>query len=78
VVLAVDNRTRFDQPLHVHGHVWHVIEEQPRPWRDTVVIPAGARLNLGFVADNPGKWGIQSTIAERLDAGLITSFEVTT
>jgi FtsP/CotA-like multicopper oxidase with cupredoxin domain len=74
----VDNRTRFDQPLHVHGHVWHVIEEQPRPWRDTVVIPAGARLNLGFVADNPGKWGIQSTIAERLDAGLITSFEVTT
>ncbi|MGE0005254.1 MAG: multicopper oxidase family protein [Parvibaculaceae bacterium] len=78
VVLAVDNRTRFDQPLHVHGHVWRVIEDQPRPWRDTVVIPAGARARLGFVADNPGKWGIQSTIAERLDSGLITSFEVAT
>ena len=78
VVLEVDNRTKFDQPLHIHGHVWRVIEEQPRPWRDTVVIPAGSQVKLGFVADNPGKWGIQSTIAERLDSGLMTSFEVTT
>lgn len=77
VVLEVENRTKFDQPLHIHGHVWQVIEDLPRPWRDTVVVPAGARLELGFVADNPGKWGIQSTIAERIDSGLITSFEVT-
>ncbi|MGE0238837.1 MAG: multicopper oxidase family protein [Parvibaculaceae bacterium] len=76
VVLDVDNRTKFDQPLHIHGHVWRVIEDQPRPWRDTAVIPAGTRAKLGFVADNPGKWGIQSTIAERLDSGLITAFEV--
>ena len=76
VVLAVDNRTKFDQPLHIHGHVWQVIEDLPRPWRDTVVVPAGGALKLGFMADNPGKWGIQSTIAERIDSGLITSFEV--
>jgi FtsP/CotA-like multicopper oxidase with cupredoxin domain len=76
VVLAVDNRTKFDQPLHIHGHVWRVIDDQPRPWRDTAVIPAGGQIRLGFVADNPGKWGIQSTIAERIDSGLITSFEV--
>jgi FtsP/CotA-like multicopper oxidase with cupredoxin domain len=76
VVLAIDNRTKFDQPLHIHGHVWKIIEEQPQPWRDTVVIPAGAEVKLGFVADNPGKWGIQSAIAERVDSGLITSFEV--
>jgi FtsP/CotA-like multicopper oxidase with cupredoxin domain len=76
VILAVDNRTKFDQPLHIHGHVWRIIEEQPGPWRDTVVVPAGAQVRLAFVADNPGKWGIQSTIAERVDAGLITSFTV--
>ena len=77
VVLDVDNRTKFDQPLHIHGHVWQIIDEQPKPFRDTVVIPTGAQVKLGFVADNPGKWGIQSTIAERVDSGLITSFEVT-
>jgi FtsP/CotA-like multicopper oxidase with cupredoxin domain len=76
VILAVDNRTKFDQPLHIHGHVWRLIEDQPQPWRDTVVIPVGAQAKLGFVADNPGQWGIQSAIAERVDSGLITSFEV--
>lgn len=78
IILAVDNRTKFDQPLHIHGHVWRLIkdQDQPGPWRDTAVIPAGAQAKLGFVADNPGKWGIQSTVAERVDSGLITSFEV--
>jgi FtsP/CotA-like multicopper oxidase with cupredoxin domain len=77
VILEVDNRTKFDQPLHIHGHVWQVIEDLPRGFRDTIVIPAEKQAKLGFVADNPGKWGIQSTIAERVDSGLMTSFEVT-
>jgi FtsP/CotA-like multicopper oxidase with cupredoxin domain len=77
VVLAVDNRTKFDQPLHIHGHVWRVMEDPLRPWRDTLVIPAGAQVKLGLVADNPGRWGIHSAIAERVDSGLITSFEIT-
>lgn len=76
VILEVDNRTKFDQPLHIHGHVWRVVEEQPTPYRDTAVVPAERQVKLGFVADNPGRWGIQSTIAERVDSGLITSFEV--
>jgi FtsP/CotA-like multicopper oxidase with cupredoxin domain len=78
VILAVDNRTKFDQPLHIHGHVWRRIaeEDEPQPWRDTAVIPAGAQVRLAFIADNPGQWGIQSTIAERVDSGLITSFQV--
>ncbi len=76
IILEVDNRTKFDQPLHIHGHVWQVVEDLPGAFRDTAVIPTGKQLKLGFVADNPGKWGIQSTIAERIDSGLITSFEV--
>ena len=34
------------------------------------------RLKLAFVADNPGTWALQSLIAERVDAGLLTSFTV--
>lgn len=76
VILDVTNRTRFDQPLHIHGHVWRLIEDQPTPFRDTVIVPAEKQVKLAFVADNPGRWGIQSTLAERIDSGLMTSFEV--
>jgi FtsP/CotA-like multicopper oxidase with cupredoxin domain len=82
VVLDIDNQTAFDQPLHIHGHVWQVIEDAgqllttPQPWRDTAVINARGRQKLGFVADNPGVWVLQSLVAERCDSGLISAFEV--
>jgi FtsP/CotA-like multicopper oxidase with cupredoxin domain len=79
VVLEVDNRTAFDQPLHIHGHVWQPIANDVaggRPWRDTALIRARKTAKLGFVADNPGSWGLHSTVAERMDAGLFTSFMV--
>ena len=81
VVIAVDNRTKFDQPICIHGHVWQEIERdgialEDEPWRDTAVIPPRKSAKLAFVAANPGAWGLHSTIAERLDAGLITSFTV--
>lgn len=81
LVLAVDNKTGFAQPLHLHGHVWQVIERdgQPvegQPWRDTAVIASLSTAKLLMVAANPGSWAIQSLIAERADAGLIGGFKV--
>lgn len=81
VILAVENRTAFEQPLHVHGHVWQLIERDGRaleqePLRDTAIVPARKAAKLAMVADNPGQWGLQSTIAERIDAGLFTTFSV--
>jgi FtsP/CotA-like multicopper oxidase with cupredoxin domain len=81
VILDVDNRTAFAQPLHIHGHVWREIERAGKPvagepWRDTAVIPPkkGAKLAMRF--DNPGDWALHSTIAERIDTGMITTFRV--
>jgi len=81
VILEVENRTAFAQPLHIHGHVWREIERAGKPvaeasWRDTAVIPpkGGAKLVLSF--DNPGDWALHSTIAERIDTGMITTFRV--
>jgi FtsP/CotA-like multicopper oxidase with cupredoxin domain len=81
VRIELDNRTRFEQPLHIHGHVWRIEEQDGKPladapWRDTVTVGAGKKSVLGFVADNPGRWGLHSSIAERMDAGLMTSFIV--
>jgi FtsP/CotA-like multicopper oxidase with cupredoxin domain len=75
VIVEVDNRTAFEQPICIHGHVWQALDGDAA-WRDTAAIPPRAKARLGFVADNPGTWGLHSLIAERLDAGLFTSFEV--
>lgn len=82
VVIAVENRTIFDQPLHIHGHVWREIERggtalENEPFRDTAVIASKSTSKLAFVADNAGEWAINSLIAERADAGLAVAFTVT-
>ncbi len=83
--LTFDNRTAFEQVLHVHGHVWTKQmpplngadgPELPTPWTDTLVIPAKSQAKVMMVADNPGTWAIQSLMAERCDAGLIGAFTV--
>jgi FtsP/CotA-like multicopper oxidase with cupredoxin domain len=74
VVISVKNQTAFAQPICIHGHVWQAAGGAG--WTDTAVIPAKSSAELVFVADNPGNWGLHSTIAERMDSGLITSFTV--
>jgi FtsP/CotA-like multicopper oxidase with cupredoxin domain len=81
IILDIDNTTQFDQPLHIHGHVWQVIAQGPavqegQPWRDTTLVPAMQRQKLAFAADNPGIWVLQSLVAERVDSGLIASFAI--
>jgi FtsP/CotA-like multicopper oxidase with cupredoxin domain len=78
VELDIDNRTAFAQPLHIHGHAWQEIDEQPSGrWQDTIVIPPREAVTLAFRADNPGLWALHSLVAERADGGLIGSFSVT-
>ncbi|MEN5081738.1 multicopper oxidase family protein [Bosea sp. TWI1241] len=81
LVLAVTNRTDFMQPLHVHGHSVRLLHPLDDGWEpyflDTVQIPDGKRLHIAFIADNPGRWLISSTILERFDLGMWTWFEVT-
>ncbi len=82
IIFEIDNRTAFEQPLHLHGHVWQLIEaagtpRENQPWTDTTVVPSMQNQKLAFVADNPGLWALQSLVAERVDSGLIASFQVT-
>lgn len=83
--LIFDNKTAFEQALHVHGHVWSVEKTSqpaaegpalPLDWTDTVTIPAKSQVKVLMVADNLGTWAIQSLMAERCDAGLIGAFTV--
>jgi FtsP/CotA-like multicopper oxidase with cupredoxin domain len=81
LILTLDNTTSFAQPMHIHGHVWQVVEQDGQPleaqaWRDTVVVPGLSKMKVALVADNVGLWAIHSLMAERCDAGLLGSFTV--
>ncbi len=81
IVLAIDNRTAFLQPIHVHGHAFRLLHPLDDGWEpyflDTVQIPENRKLHIAFIADNPGRWLISSSVLERFDLGLWTWFEVT-
>lgn len=81
IVLAIDNRTAFIQPFHVHGHAFRLLHPLDDGWEpyflDTVQIPEGKKLHIAFIADNPGRWLVSSTVLDRFDAGLWSWFEVT-
>lgn len=75
--LDIVNKTAFSQPLHIHGHAWQVLgQDPPGPFQDTVVVAAGQTVSVAFTADNPGLWALHSLVAERADGGLIGTFEV--
>lgn len=81
VVLAVANGTGFVQPVHLHGHVFrllHPLDDGWEPyWLDTLQVPEGKTVRVAFMADNPGRWAVSSTVLERFDTGLWGWFEVT-
>jgi FtsP/CotA-like multicopper oxidase with cupredoxin domain len=81
VVLALTNRTSLVQPLHLHGHAFRLLHPLDDGWEpyflDTVQVPENRTIRIAFVADNPGKWLLASTVMERFDAGLWAWFEVT-
>ena len=81
IVMAIDNRTAFVQPFHVHGHSFRLLHPLDDGWEnyflDTVQIPERKKLHIAFIADNPGRWLISSTVLERFDLGLWSWFEVT-
>ncbi|NIX77422.1 multicopper oxidase family protein [Microvirga terricola] len=81
VVLALVNQSAFIQPMHLHGHVFRLLHPFDDGWDpyflDTVQVPENRTIRIAFVADNPGKWLLASTVMERFDAGLWTWIEVT-
>ncbi len=80
VSLGFVNKCEIAQSLHVHGHhmrVLHPLDDGWEPyWRDSVILPPGRTVRVAFVADNPGKWLIESAIPEHAASGAMAWFEV--
>jgi len=75
-ILDMVNRSAFPHPIHLHGHHFRVLsrngEPIPRkPWQDTVLMAPEDRVEVAFVADNPGDWMFHCHIPEHMEAGMM-------
>ncbi len=79
-VFAIANKTVVVQAMRLGGHVarlLHSMDDGWEPyWRDTILIQPGRTAHIAFVADNPGKWPIESAIPEHRAAGVGGWFQV--
>jgi FtsP/CotA-like multicopper oxidase with cupredoxin domain len=80
-VLAIDNQTAWHHPMHLHGHSFRVITRNGartkyREWRDTVLVPPRERVEIAFVADNPGDWMFHCHILDHQEGGMMSVIRV--
>ena len=75
-VLDMQNDTAWHHPIHLHGHSFRVVSRngnatEHREWQDTVLMSPRERVEITFVADNPGDWMFHCHILEHQAAGMM-------
>ncbi|WP_119682026.1 multicopper oxidase family protein [Indioceanicola profundi] len=80
-VIAVANDTVWHHPMHLHGHTFRVLSRNGEPtryreWQDTVLLSPRERIEIAFVADNPGDWMFHCHILEHQAAGMMSAIRV--
>ena len=60
VRVSYGNRSMMPHPMHLHGHFFSIVNPDlnESQWvrKDTVLVNPMERLEIEFIADNPGKW----------------------
>jgi suppressor of ftsI len=80
----VNQRQAFhamQHPIHLHGQRFLVlavngVRNENLVWKDTVLVPAGAAVDILLDPSNPGRWMLHCHIAEHLSAGMMMGFTV--
>lgn len=71
----------MQHPIHLHGQRFLVYAVNGTPnadlaWKDTVLVPSGATVDLLVPMENPGTWMQHCHIAEHLTNGMMAMFTV--
>jgi FtsP/CotA-like multicopper oxidase with cupredoxin domain len=71
----------MQHPVHLHGQRFLVlavngVPPTARAWKDTVLLPAGATVDILVEFSNPGHWMLHCHIAEHMESGMMTHFVV--
>jgi FtsP/CotA-like multicopper oxidase with cupredoxin domain len=81
VVLAFANRSDVAQVVHLHGHSARLLDRLDDGWKpfwlDTLLVEPRQTDRIAFLADNPGKWAIDTRALDRDTTGIAGWFEVT-
>ncbi|BEQ17081.1 multicopper oxidase family protein [Desulfoferula mesophila] len=74
VRLSYFNRSMIPHPMHLHGHFFRIVNFAlpPERWlvKDTAVVEPMRRLDVEFVADNPGLWFHHCHNLYHMEAGM--------
>jgi FtsP/CotA-like multicopper oxidase with cupredoxin domain len=81
-IFAMNNDTAWHHPMHLHGMTFRVLSRNGQPvphgeWRDTTLLDPRERVEIAFVADNPGDWMFHCHILEHQEAGMMGTIRVT-
>lgn len=71
----------MQHPIHFHGQRFLVlstdgVKNQNLVWKDTVLVPKGATVEILIDMSNPGKWMAHCHISEHLASDMMLPFEV--
>src|SRR5690606_31655579 len=80
-VIAMTNATAWHHTIHLHGHSFRVISRngvptRHREWQDTVLMAPREKVEIAFVADNPGDWMFHCHILEHQAGGMMGAIRV--
>lgn len=71
----------MQHPIHFHGNRFVVlavngVKNTNLVWKDSVLVPIGAKVDILLDASNPGTWMAHCHIAEHLQDGMMFSYNV--
>ena len=81
-VWSIENEMNWAHPFHLHGFLFHVLDENGRPleplaFRDTVDVPILGRAKFAVrYDDRPGMWMFHCHILDHADAGMMGMLHV--
>lgn len=75
VRFSLSNETAFPHPMHLHGHHMKIlsiddVKVSDTRWVDSPLLMPNQKMELAFVADNPGNWLFHCHALEHHAAGL--------
>jgi FtsP/CotA-like multicopper oxidase with cupredoxin domain len=74
-LFEIFNGTPHQHPIHLHGHTFRVLRSNEKNivphLADTVLVAPKERVEICFIADNPGDWMMHCHIIEHQETGMM-------
>jgi FtsP/CotA-like multicopper oxidase with cupredoxin domain len=74
-IFEIFNGTPHQHPIHLHGHTFRVLRSNEKDivphLADTVLVAPKERVEICFIADNPGDWMMHCHIIEHQETGMM-------